>query len=231
MSRPATPVADPPQTLRAAIAESLRRKPIIAVVRTNDPAEAQRQALLFAESGLELIEITFTVPEAASLVRTLLRERGQVGPPFFGMGTVTTQERAAQALQAGTEFVVTPNTSAAVAAATRDAGLFLALGALTATEVVEAHRQGADIVKVFPLPPVGGPAYLRALRQPLGDIPMMASGGYGVEEIADYRAAGAEAFGIGPPLLGADDEATRRNVRRALELAGGAMNPAAATTR
>jgi 2-dehydro-3-deoxyphosphogluconate aldolase/(4S)-4-hydroxy-2-oxoglutarate aldolase len=212
------------------VADSLRRKPIVAVVRTSDPAEAQRQALVFADAGLELIEITFTVPGAPDLVRGLLRER-RSGPPYFGMGTVTTEERARQAVAAGAEFVVTPNCSAAVARISRDAGLFLVLGALTATEVVEAHRLGADVVKVFPLPPVGGPAYLRALRQPLGDIPMMASGGYGFEEIPAYRAAGASAFGIGPPLLGGNDEATRRNVRRALELASGVTTPATSTPR
>jgi 2-dehydro-3-deoxyphosphogluconate aldolase/(4S)-4-hydroxy-2-oxoglutarate aldolase len=220
MSPSAAPVATAPH-LHSAIAASLRRKPIIAVVRTSDRGEAERQALVFAQAGLELIEITFTVPDAPALVSSLLRGRGE-GPPYFGMGTVTTEERAHLAVEAGAEFVVTPNCSAAVAAVARAAGLFLALGALTATEVVEAHRLGADVVKVFPLPPVGGPGYLRALRQPLGDIPMMASGGYGVEEIPSYRAAGACAFGIGPPLLGADDEATRRNVRRALELAVGA---------
>lgn len=230
MSRPDQPAATAPRTLHAAIADSLRRKPIVAVVRTTVFAEAERQALLFVESGLELIEITFTVPEAPALVRALLRERRE-GPPYFGMGTVTTAARARQAVDAGAEFVVTPNASATVAHQAKEAGLFLVLGALTATEVVEAHALGADVVKVFPLPPVGGPAYLRALRQPLGDIPMMASGGYGVEDIAAYREAGACAFGIGPPLLGADDDATRRNVRRALELAGGAIAGAAAPSR
>lgn len=226
MSRLVPSVASQTTTLDAAIADSLRRKPIISVVRTGEYAEAERQALLFADAGLELIEITFTVPQAPSLVRALLRERGQ-GPPYFGMGTVTTAERARLAVEAGAEFVVTPNCNPEVARIAKAAGLFLTLGALTATEVVEAHRLGSDVVKVFPLPPVGGPAYLRALRQPLGDIPMMASGGYGVEEIPAYRAAGACAFGIGPPLLGADDDATRRNIRRALELASGA-DPGAA---
>jgi len=74
-------------------------------------------------------------------------------------------------------------------------------------------------VKVFPLPPVGGPAYLSVIRGPLGDIPMLAAGGFGVEEIPDYARAGATAFGIGAPLLGADDEETRRRIARGLELA------------
>ncbi len=135
------------------------------------------------------------------------------------MGTVTTEARAREAVAAGAQFFVTPNVNPAVARVAREAGLFLVLGALTATEIVAAHELGADVVKVFPLPPVGGPAYLSVMRGPLGDIPMLAAGGFGVEEIPAYAAAGATAFGIGAPLLGADDEETRRRIARGLELA------------
>lgn len=210
--------------LRNQIAASLDRAPIIAVVRTKSPDEAARQARLFAASGIELVEVTFTVPGASGLVRELLAERNaaggrEPGPPWFGMGTVTTAARAREALDAGAEFLVTPNVSADVARAARESGTFLVMGALTASEVVAAHELGADIVKIYPLPPVGGPAYLSVLRQPLGDIPMLASGGYGVEEIPAYGQAGASAFGIGSPLLGADDAQTRQRIARALDLA------------
>lgn len=206
--------------LRNQIAVSLNRAPIIAVVRTPSVDEAARQARLFAASGIELVEVTFTVPGASGLVRELLAERGdRPGPPYFGMGTVTTAARAREAVIAGAEFLVTPNVSSDVARVARGAGLFLVMGALTATEAVAAHELEADIVKIYPLPPVGGPAYLSVLRQPLGDIPMLASGGYGVEEIPAYAQAGASAFGIGSPLLGADDEETRQRIARALDLA------------
>ena len=135
------------------------------------------------------------------------------------MGTVTTEARAREAVAAGAQFLVTPNVNPAVARIAREADLFLVLGALTCTEIVAAHELGADIVKVFPLPPVGGPAYLSVVRGPLGDIPMLAGGGFAVEEIPAYAAAGASAFGIGAPLLGADEEETRRRIARGLELA------------
>jgi 2-dehydro-3-deoxyphosphogluconate aldolase/(4S)-4-hydroxy-2-oxoglutarate aldolase len=108
-----------------------------------------------------------------------------------------------------------------MAAVAKEHGKYLVLGALSATEVVTAHELGADLVKVWPLPPVGGPAYLSVLRQPLGDIPMLAGGGFEVEEIPAYRAAGAIAFGIGAPLLGATPEESRRRITRALTLARG----------
>lgn len=192
---------------------------MIGVVRTGSFEEAERQARLFAESGIELVEITFTVPEAPRLVRDLLARRGSSGPPWYGMGTVTTAARAREAVTAGAEFLVSPNVSSEVARIARGAGLFLVLGALTPTEVVLAHELGADIVKVYPLPPVGGPSYLSVLRQPLGDIPMLAAGGFGVEDINDYARAGASAFGMGAPLLGADEEETRGRIARALAMA------------
>ena len=207
---------------KRAVAASLERSPIIGVVRHGNPAEAARQAREFAAGGLELVEITFTVPDAVALVGDLLAARGEGGPPWIGMGTVTTSERAHAAIAAGAEFIVTPNLDPEVAALARGAGLYLVLGALTPTEIVAAKRLGADLIKVYPLPPVGGAAYLEVVRQPLGDVgPMLAGGGFAVEEIPAYRAAGAVAFGVGAPLVGPDAATTRERIARALELARG----------
>ncbi len=204
------------------VAAALARAPIIAVVRHRDPEEAARQARAFVRGGLELIEVTFTVPNATELVSELLGERPEGAPWKVGMGTVTTRARAEAAVAAGAEFLVSPNVAPAVAEVARRHGLFLVLGALTATELVAAHELGADLLKVYPLPPVGGPSYLSVVRQPLGDLgPMLAGGGFGIDEIPAYRAAGATAFGIGAPLLGPDDAATTANIRRALRLARG----------
>jgi 2-dehydro-3-deoxyphosphogluconate aldolase / (4S)-4-hydroxy-2-oxoglutarate aldolase len=216
--------------LKDQVALSLRRSPVIGVVRTSSPAEAAAQARALAAGGVELIEITFTVPGASGLVRELLAARpaGSEGPPWYGMGTVTTAARAREAVAAGAEFLVTPNVSADVTREARQAGLFLVMGALTCSEIVAAHELGADLVKVFPLPPVGGPDYLARVRGPLGDIPMLAAGGFGVEEIPAYARVGAVAFGIAAPLLGAGpgvgpDEAaeSRRRIGHALALARG----------
>jgi 2-dehydro-3-deoxyphosphogluconate aldolase/(4S)-4-hydroxy-2-oxoglutarate aldolase len=215
----------PAASLRSRVAQSLDRSPVIGVVRTASQEEARRQAHWLLGAGLELVEITFSVPGAADLVRELLRERREQpeqasgGWGWIGMGTVTGAERAEQAVAAGAEFLVTPNTSSEVAAVARRQDLFLVLGALTPTEVVQAAALGADLVKVYPLPPVGGPGYLATIRQPLADLPMLAAGGFGVEEIPAYRRAGARAFGLGPPLFGVDEAETRHRVERALAAA------------
>jgi len=208
------------------VALSLRRAPIIGVVRTASRDDAAAQARSLAASGVELVEITFTVPGASGLVRELLAGRSSEGPPWFGMGTVTTAARAREAVAAGAEFIVTPNVSAEVAREARQAGLFLVMGALTPTEIVAAVEAGADIVKVYPLPPVGGPAYLSVVRGPLGDVPMLAAGGFGVEEIPAYRQAGAIAFGLAAPLLGtgSGEPEARQRIERAITLARGAQS-------
>jgi len=223
-ARPSSQIQSLHDTVRRALADV----PLVGVVRTAGRDEAARRARLFREGGVRLIEITFTVPGAAELVGELLAERdeaegGEAGAPghLVGMGTVTTPERARRALAAGAEFVVTPNASPEVAEIVREAGVFLVVGALTPTEIVAARELGADLVKVFPVPTVGGPAYLRAVRGPLGDVPMLASGGFGPEEIPAYREAGAEAFGIGDPLLGRSDEESLRRIAGAVALARG----------
>ena len=207
--------------MRAAVAATIASTPIVGVVRTESHDAAAGVAATLIDGGIELIEVTFTVPGATDLVRRLLAERGEGGPPWIGMGTVTGKQRADSAIAAGADFVVSPNADPGVAAAARAAERYLILGALTCTEIVAARDLGADLVKVYPLPPVGGPAYLATVRQPLGDIPMLAAGGFGVDEIPAYRAAGAVAFGIGQPLIGPGGGEARTRMVRALALARG----------
>ena len=212
----------PAVELKSAVAESLGRAPVIAVVRHPDRAVAADQARTFIRHGLELIEITFTVPGAADLVRELLDLRPSGSLIRIGMGTVTTQPGRGKPSPRAASSWLPPMSAPPSPESPRNSGLFLCMGGLTPSELVAAHELGADLIKVYPLPPVGGPAYLSVVRQPLGDLaPMLAGGGFGIEEIPAYRAAGAVAFGIGAPLLAPDDESTSRNILRALALARG----------
>jgi len=207
------------------VAASLARSPIIGVVRTESTETAGIQARQLMAGGVELVEITFTVPGASNLVRELLNERGPstelAGPPWIGMGSVTTEARAREAIAAGAEFIVSPNTSSAVARVAHDTGKFLVMGALTPTEIVAATELGADLVKVYPLPAVGGASYLATVRGPLWDVDMLAAGGFGVDEIPAYRRAGARVFGMAAPLLLAGNGSAGENIAHALEVARG----------
>ena len=203
---------------RPSVEANLGAAPVIGVVRTDSYDRAEEIAHTFLAGGLRMIEITFSVAGATELVAALKDSEAYEGISV-GMGTVTTAQRARQAIAVGADFIVSPNTSRNVATEARQAGRFLVLGALSCTEIVEADQLGADLIKVYPLPPVGGPAYLNVIRQPLSDIRMLAAGGFGVEEIPAYKAAGAVAFGIGPQLLGNDQAESLTLIGRALTLA------------
>ncbi|HEX4952907.1 MAG TPA: 2-dehydro-3-deoxyphosphogluconate aldolase [Thermoanaerobaculia bacterium] len=207
--------------LALAVADSLARSPVVGVVRTASFETARQQAIELIEAGLALVEITFTVPDAPHLVEELIAGRGAQGPPWIGMGTVTTEQRVSRAHGANAEFLVSPNVSPSLAAAVAGTGLFWIAGALTPSEIVSAWELGAHLIKVYPLPPIGGADYLQTVRQPLGDVPMLAAGGFPVDEIPAYRRAGASAFGMGAPLLGAGTGSVREQVARALAFARG----------
>lgn len=203
------------------VSESLARSPIIGVVRTDSADTAREHAQALIAGGIELIEITFTVPGASSLVQELLAERGDAALPHVGMGSVTTAARAEEAVFVGSDFVVSPNVSAEVARIAHEAGRFLVLGGLTPTEIVRATELGANLVKVYPLPAVGGAAYLRTVRGPLWDVDMLAAGGFAVDEIPEYRSAGARAFGMAAQLLLGGAGTPAENIAHALALARG----------
>lgn len=205
----------------ATVAASLARSPIIGVVRTNSTATAAEEARRLIAGGVELVEITFTVPGASALVSELLTERGSSAPPWLGMGSVTTEARAREAIAAGAEFIVSPNASAAVARVAIEEERFLILGAMTPTEIVAATELGADLIKVYPLPALGGADYLSTIRGPLWDVDMLAAGGFGVDEIPAYRSAGAKAFGMAAPLLVAGAGSAGENIAHALDVARG----------
>ncbi len=142
--------------------EVLAQHRLMAVVRGDDPDAALESILVLAEAGIPLVEITVTSKDAVGL---LLRARAELGPQApLGAGGVLTETDVVQVEQAGASFVVTPGLVPAVAESVR-LGLPVLVGALTPTEVVAASLAGASAVKLFPAA-LGGPAYLRTLREP-----------------------------------------------------------------
>jgi len=191
----------------------LREVGIIPVIRASsaDAAVAVVEALL--QAGLTVAEITMTVPNAIDAIRAI----GAVAKRFpgnvlVGAGTVTDAETARRAVDAGAEFIVTPCLVPAVidyVRAAHRADVAVLPGALTPGEVFEAFRLGGDMVKVFPVQAVGGAAYLRALRGPFPDIPLVPTGGVTLETIAELFQAGAAAVGVGTELISKDALARR----------------------
>lgn len=178
---------------------------IVPVVRVASPREALMAVEAVRTGGIPIVEITLTVPGAVQVIRELVRSGGP--DLLVGAGTVLGTEAARRCLDAGARFLVSPVLDHdTLAFALREKVLIMA-GALTPTEVVGAWKAGSDFVKVFPCGAVGGAKYIKALKDPLPEIPLVPSGGVKLETAADFVAAGAAALGVGSELL--SDEALK----------------------
>jgi 2-dehydro-3-deoxyphosphogluconate aldolase/(4S)-4-hydroxy-2-oxoglutarate aldolase len=171
---------------------------IVAVMRAKSGEQLVDVARALLAGGVDIMEVTFTVPRA---VRVLERVADELGDKILlGAGTVLDTETARAALLAGAEFIVSPNTNVDVIRLCRRYGKLALPGALTPTEVVTAFEAGADLVKVFPCD-LGGPPYLKALHGPLPHIPLLPTGGVDLSNAGDYLQAGAAALGVGGSLV------------------------------
>lgn len=172
--------------------------PLVAILRGFAPELTAGIGAAVAGTGLAAIEVTLNSPGALDQIRLLRRE---VGPgTAVGAGTVLDADDARRALDAGAQFLVSPAVDPGVMAVGRAAGVALFPGALTPTEILTAWRAGATMVKVFPAQPLG-PAYIKAIKAPLGGIPLLPTGGIGLETLPAFLAAGAAGVGVGEPLF------------------------------
>jgi 2-dehydro-3-deoxyphosphogluconate aldolase/(4S)-4-hydroxy-2-oxoglutarate aldolase len=185
----------------------LREIGIIPIIRASSADVALPVAETLLQAGLPVVEITLTVPNAIDAIGVLAKRFG--GTLLIGAGTVTDAESARRAVGAGAEFIVTPCVVPEVIDAAKRADVAVLPGALTPGEVCEAFRLGGDLVKVFPVQSVGGAAYLRALRGPFPDIPLVPTGGVTLDNIAEMFDAGAAAVGVGTELISQDALARR----------------------
>jgi 2-dehydro-3-deoxyphosphogluconate aldolase / (4S)-4-hydroxy-2-oxoglutarate aldolase len=187
---------------RPSVISALREVGIIPVIRapSADAAIAVVEAL--AQAGLAVAEITMTVPNAIDAIASVSKRFGN--KVLVGAGTVTDADTARRAVDAGAEFVVSPCLVPEVIDAARRADVAMLPGALTPTEVLAAFRLGGDMVKVFPAQSVGGASYLRALRGPFPDIPLVPTGGVTLGNLREMFGAGAAAVGVGTELISKD---------------------------
>jgi 2-dehydro-3-deoxyphosphogluconate aldolase/(4S)-4-hydroxy-2-oxoglutarate aldolase len=182
--------------------------------------------------GISIVEITMTVPGAVEVIRELTKNAG--AGILVGAGTVLNVEMARRCVDAGAEFLVSPGFHRGmVEFATREGKLVMA-GALTPTEVITAWEAGADFVKIFPCGQVGGAKYIKALRGPLPQIPLVPTGGVNLETAGEFIEAGAAALGVGGELVSAEAlksgkaEIIAENARKFLRVVAGARAKMAA---
>jgi 2-dehydro-3-deoxyphosphogluconate aldolase/(4S)-4-hydroxy-2-oxoglutarate aldolase len=184
---------------RPAITAQLRNTGVVAILRADSPDHLEVVAHELVAAGITCLELTLTTPGALEALARL--HRGLDAGVALGMGSVIDAAQAQAALDAGADFLVSPGVCEEVAVAAGARAVPCYPGAFTPTEVVAAWRLGAPAVKLFPAA-TGGPRYVRDIRGPLPDIPLVPTGGVGLKQIADYVAAGAVAVGLGGPLIG-----------------------------
>jgi 2-dehydro-3-deoxyphosphogluconate aldolase/(4S)-4-hydroxy-2-oxoglutarate aldolase len=190
---------------------------IVPVIRASSQREAHIAAEAVCEGGIPIAEITMTCPGALEVIRELSKHAGS--EILVGAGTVLNVDDARRCLDAGAQFLVSPGFDpATVELAVRESKLIMA-GALTPTEIIRAWTDGADFVKVFPCGQVGGAKYIKALKGPLPQIPLVPTGGVNLATAAEFIEAGAAALGVGGELIHA--EALKTNKRELIvETAG-----------
>jgi len=171
---------------------------IVGIIRAPDGKQLVDVARALAAGGIDVLEVTFTVPQAHKVLEQVADALGD--KVLLGAGTVLDTETCRTAILAGAEFIVSPGTNLDVIRMCKRYSKLALPGALTPTEVITAWEAGADFVKVFPCD-VLGPAHLRALRGPLPQVRMIPTGGVTLETAADFLKSGAAALGIGSALV------------------------------
>ena len=193
----------------------MKRTKIVPVIRAESPEQALQIADLLHEGGIDIFEVTLTVPGAVEVIRRLSQEFQ--GRALIGAGTVLDESSSLECVANGANFVVAPNTSPEVIRACRESDILCAPGALTPTEVLFAHSLGADLVKVFPCDAVGGPGYIKALKAPLPNIELLPTGGVALDNVCAFLKAGACCVGVGTNLV--DLKALKQDPRKLVDLA------------
>jgi 2-dehydro-3-deoxyphosphogluconate aldolase/(4S)-4-hydroxy-2-oxoglutarate aldolase len=194
--------------------QQLEASRLVAIMRHTEPSAAIRTVEALLDGGVCVIEVTFN----SRGVLDMLREVGAAFGPrvLLGAGTVLDTDAAQQALQAGATFIVSPHTDPQLVGWLAERGVPTIPGALTATEVLSAWQAGASVVKLFPAGSVGV-GYLKDLRGPLNEVPLLPTGGVSVDNAAEFVRAGAWGLGVGGALVdarlvaaGQFEEITRR---------------------
>jgi 2-dehydro-3-deoxyphosphogluconate aldolase/(4S)-4-hydroxy-2-oxoglutarate aldolase len=195
--------------------------PVLVVLRATSPRHVIDVAAALVDCGLSCLEVALTTPDGPALVREL-RERHPRA--CIGAGTVLGLADVETVAEAGAEFVVCPNVDLGVGRATLERGLGWIPGAATPTEVVTAHKSGADAVKLFPASTLR-PVFVSALREILPDVALVPTGGVDDTAAPEYLNAGATAVGVGGWLVAAalehgDPRLARERAKRMLAAVG-----------
>ncbi len=189
------------------VAQKIIETGILPVIRASSEDEALRVIDAIKAGGIDIFEVTMTVPNAVSLIEKLAKRFEDEA--LIGAGTVLDAESAKKCIEAGAKFIISPALNIETIKFCNEMEIVVMPGALTPTEILTAWNAGADFVKVFPASAMGGASYLKSIKAPLPHIKLIPTGGVSLKTAADFFRAGAEAVGVGADLV--DLQAIREN--------------------
>ncbi len=184
---------------KAEIINHIESLGLVPVVRASSSDEAMQAIEAIKAGGVNVLEITMTVPGAVKVIEKVADKYGS--EVIVGAGTVLDPETARVCLLAGAQFIVSPALNLDTIAMCQRYGAPVMPGVLTPTEVITAWSAGADLVKVFPCGSVGGASYVKNLKGPFPQIKIIPTGGVSLKTAADFIKAGASALGVGTDLV------------------------------
>lgn len=190
--------------MRDVIINEVCDKKIIVIVRGVDKEKIIPFAEAVYEGGIRFIEVTYSADgkvsdkETAGCINKIKTHFN--GKMYVGAGTVIKTSQVDETMKAGGQFIISPDAYTAVIKKTVECGLVSMPGAMTPSEIQQAHRDGADFVKVFPTVSLGA-EYIKAITAPLSHIRLLAVGGVDLTNIKEYLKAGAKGFGIGSNIV------------------------------
>ncbi|WP_055015030.1 bifunctional 4-hydroxy-2-oxoglutarate aldolase/2-dehydro-3-deoxy-phosphogluconate aldolase [Pseudoalteromonas sp. P1-13-1a] len=177
---------------RIKISKKIRQDKLVAIIRLKQQSDVATLINCLVNAGINALEITSNTP---GFEQEITKARAAYKNTLIGAGTIINTALAQQAIDAGAQFLVTPNTNQAVVELAHRHGLPVLMGALTPTDVANAIDYGADIIKVFPAGSMGV-NYFKALTGPFSDVPLMPVGGINLDNLTDWFEAGACAVAV-----------------------------------
>ena len=181
--------------------EFMKKNRVVAVVRSASYEKSLEFARACVDGGIRIIEIISISPGSRRLLGELASENGIC----VGAGTVLDRGSAELMYDCGARFIVSPHTDPGIIEYCRKNSITVVSGAFTSSEMVNARSIGADFVKIFPASSFG-PGYVKAIKEPLGFMDIMVTGGITAYNIGDYLSAGAALAGVSSALLGGGDD-------------------------
>ncbi|SER90614.1 2-dehydro-3-deoxyphosphogluconate aldolase / (4S)-4-hydroxy-2-oxoglutarate aldolase [Gracilibacillus ureilyticus] len=182
---------------------------LVGIIRGVNPKDILSVANALHDGGIHTLEITVDTPAVLQVIEQLRNELPE--EVIVGAGTVLDAETARAAIMAGSQFIFSPVVNTETIRITKRYGIVSIPGAMTPTEILTAYEAGGDVIKVFPAR-AAGPDYIKDIKGPLPHIPLMPTGGVGLDNLTEYFEAGAVAAGLGGSLVQMKDKYSKSDL-------------------